>query len=201
MADDDFKVEVRNLAEVNEYLNAMPEDTFDDAKRVFQTAVLAADRRVKLLFGRRLKSRTGMLRRSLRTNVTGTSLKNLSASFYSVSKVAGKTIAYAPIQEVGGTVKAINKYTGVPGGPYLNIPTSSNQTAAGVMRKSAKMIFDEGGYIQKSKKGNWGVFLGSKMMFVLKKKVHIPPRLSMVVSAERQIPTILSSLRDMIGEE
>lgn len=196
---EDFKIEVKNLAEVNQYLNQIPENTFDDTKIIFQKAVLKADKRVKSLFGVRLKVRTGMLRRSLRTSVTGTKLSNLRASFYSVANVAGVSVIYAPIHEYGGTVEAIDKYRGVPGGPYLNIPTGSNKTPAGVMRKSAKMVFDEGGYIQRSRKGNWGVFLGDKMMFVLKKKVHIPPRLNMIISAERQIPTILSSLKDLVG--
>lgn len=197
----ELKLEVTNLKLVNQYLKNLPEDTFKDAKLVFSKAVLAADRRVKLLFGRRLISRTGMLRRSIRTSVTGVNLKNLRASLYSAASVAGTPVVYAPIQELGGTVEAINKYVGVPGGPYLNIPTGSNKTAAGVMRKTAKMVFEEGGYIQKTRADNWGVFLGSKMMFVLKKKVHIPPRLSMTVSMERQVPTILSSLSSMIGED
>lgn len=198
---EDFKVEMRNLAEVNQYLDRIPENAFDDAEVIFQKAVLKADKRVKSFFGVRLKVRTGMLRRSLRTSITGTKLSNLRASFYSAANVGSISVIYAPIHEYGGTVKAINKYMGVPGGPYLNIPTGSNKTPAGVMKKSAKMIFDEGGYIQKSRKGNWGVFLGDKMMFVLKRKVHIPPRLGMVVSAERQIPTILSSLKDLVGED
>lgn len=198
---DDFKVEVKNLAEVNQYLTQIPENLFDDTKKIFQTAVLKADKRVKSLFGKRLQSRTGMLRRSLRTSVTGTKLSTLKASFYSAANVGSTPVVYAPIHEYGGTIKAIDKYMGVPGGPYLNIPTGSNKTPAGVMKKNAKMIFNEGGYIQRSRKGNWGVFLGSKMMFVLVKKVDIKPQLSMNVSAERQIPTILSSLKELVGRD
>ena len=137
----------------------------------------------------------------MRTSVTGTKLSSLRASIYSAANVGGIPVAYAPIHEYGGTIKAIDKYTGVPGGPYLNIPTGSNKTAAGVMKMSAKMVFDDGGYIQKSKAGNWGVFLGSQMMFVLKKQVKIPARLGMADAAESQIPTILSSLQELIGRD
>lgn len=201
MAQQQFSVQVVNLAEVNDYLRRLPETTFSQAKGVFQEAVIAADRRVKSLFGVRIQSRSGHLRRSLRTSVTGTKLDNLRASFYSAGTVAGNTVVYAPMQEYGGTIEAKNAYHGVPGGPYLNIPTRSNQTPAGVMKKSARMLFNEGAYIRKSRAGNWGVFLENKMMMVLKKRVHITPKLSMNVSADRQIPTILSSLVRLIGEE
>lgn len=198
---DELKVEVRNLAEVNQYLQQMPENLFDDTKKVFQKAVLKADAKVKSNLTTVLKSRTGMLWRSLHTSVKGTTLKTLRASIYSLANVSGTPVVYAPIHEYGGTITAIDKYTGVPGGPYLNIPTGSNKTPAGIMKKSAKMIFDEGGYIQKSRKGNWGVFLGGRMMFVLKSKVKIPARLGMRKAAEDQIPTILSSLKELVGRD
>jgi len=51
------------------------------------------------------------------------------------------------------------------------------------------------------RQASWGVFLGSKMMMVLKKEVTIPARLGMVDAANDQIPTILSGLRDLIGED
>ena len=202
MADELLNAEIRNFKEVREYLDELPEETFDDAREIFAKAVLDADKKVKLRFSSMIiKSRTGNLMRSLQTSVTGTTLKTLRASFHSVANVAGTKVKYAPMQEIGGTVKAIDKYTGVPGGPYLNIPVFSNLTPAGVMRKSAKMLFDEGAHIHKSKAGNWGVFLGDKMMMVLKKEVTIPARLGMVDAAKDQIPTILSRLVDLIGEE
>jgi len=114
--------------------------------------------------------------------------------------VAGVPVKYAPLQEFGGIIKAINKYTGVSGGPYLNIPTKSNLTPAGVMKKSAKELFNAGAHIHKSKAGNWGVFIGGSMMMVLKKKVVIPARLGMIDAADDQIPTILSKLIALIGE-
>ena len=202
MADEILNAEIRNFKEVREYLDELPESTFEDAKTIFAKAVLDADKEVKLRFSSgKIKSRTGALRRSLRTSVSGNTIKTLQASFYSVANVSGTEIKYAPMQEMGGKVKAIDKYTGVPGGPYLNIPVFSNLTPAGVMRKSAKMLFNEGAHIHKSKASNWGVFLGSKMMMVLKKEVKIPARLGMVDAAKNQIPTMLSRLADLIGEE
>ena len=208
MADELLTMQVKNLDEVNDYLKKLPEDSFDDAKLIFRKAVLAADKKVKLRFSSLvIKSRTGNLMRSLRTSVTGTTLKTLRASFYSAANVAGIEVKYAAMQELGseamlgGPIRAKNAYKNMPGGPYLNIPVFSNLTPAGVMRKSAKMLFDEGAHIHKSKAGNWGVFLGSKMMMVLKKEVTIPARLGMVDAANDQIPTILSGLRDLIGED
>jgi len=195
-------IEVRNLAEISDYLNKLPDKTFDEAKKVFQEAVLDADKEVKLRFSSKIiHSRTGTLRRSLRTSLTGSSLRNLRASFFSSANVAGVPVKYAPLQEFGGVIKAINKYSGVPGGPYLNIPTKSNLTPAGVMKKSAKELFNAGAHIHKSKAGNWGVFIGDKMMMVLKKKVVVPARLGMIDAADDQIPTILSKLIVLIGED
>lgn len=202
MAEQTLSVEVRNLGEVNDYLGRLPESTFFHAKNVFREAVLASDATVKRRFESQIiKARTGALRRSLRTSITGTKLSSLKASFFSAANVGGTAVKYAPLQEYGGTVRAIDKYRNVLGGPYLNIPTSANRTPAGVMRKSARMLFNEGAYIQKSSAGNWGVFLGSQMMMVLRKQVTIPARLGMVDAADEQIPTILSRLANLIGEE
>jgi len=196
-----MQIEVKKFVEIDQYLKDMPETMFDDAKPLFQKAVIDADKRVKRLFGIRIQSRTGNLRRSLRTSVKGMSLDSLQASFYSAANVAGTPIVHAPIQEFGGTINAIDKYKKVPGGPYLNVPTEANQTAAGVMRKTARMVFNKGGYIQKTKKGRWGVFLGNKMMFALVKRVHVTPKLSMRSSAERQVSRLLSSLSKIIGND
>ncbi|GAG12006.1 unnamed protein product, partial [marine sediment metagenome] len=201
MTEQGIRIEVQNLAEVRQYLDELPENFFDDTKKVFKKAVLDADRQVKINLVTKMSVRTGALRRSIRTSVAGTQLNSLRASIYSAADVGGTPVVYAPVHEYGATISAINKYLRVPGGPYLNIPTEANKTPAGVMRKSSRMIFNEGGYIQKTRRGAWGVFLGSKMMFVLKKKVEIPARLGMVDAAEDQVPTILSSLAALLLKE
>ena len=136
--------------------------------------------------------------RSLRTSVTGTTLKTLRASFYSAANVAGTEVKYAPMQEIGGIIRAKNAYKNMPGGPFLNIPGKANLTAAGVMRKSAKQVFDEGGHIIGRTVHNKDY---TELMFYLVKEVTIPARLGMVDAGTDQIPTILSGLRDLIGED
>ena len=199
MADEMISMQVKNLEEVNDYLKKLPEDSFDDAKLIFQKAVLAADAKVKLRFASMvIKSRTGNLIRSLRTSVKGTTLKTLRASFYSAANVAGTEVKYAKMQEMGGIVRAKNAYKNMPGGPFLNIPGKANLTPAGVMRKTAKQVFDEGGHIIGRTVHNKDY---TELMFYLVKEVTIPARLGMVDAANDQIPTILSGLRDLYGED
>lgn len=197
-----MEVKVLNLAEIEEYFKELPENTFKDAKVVFQRAVIKAHRKTQQILKWRLHKRTGMLARSMRMSVTGKCLDKLRASNYSVSAIGSASIPYAPIQEKGGTIHAKKAYKNTPGGPYLNIPTSSNKTPAGVMRMSAREVFSQkGGHIRKLKSGKFGVFLKNNMMFMLVKKVHIPARLGMVKANLKQVPTILSELQKLIGEK
>lgn len=203
-----LKVEIRDNERVGEYLDNLPEDSFDVAKEIFIDAVFRAHRRVGRNLKRRLTVRTGMLRRSIRTDVGGTDLDSLRASIYSAGKVAGREVVYAPIHEFGGTVRAKRAYKGIPGGPYLNIPTDANKTPAGVMRYTAKTIFkDYGGRVVKFKSGKYGVIVTDgkstipRVMFTLHKRVHIPPRLGMREAANKQVPTILSRLKRELGEK
>jgi len=174
----------------------MPEDTFTQAKTVMSKGVAAINKQVKDNATNILNVRSGRLRRSLQFEVSGTNLKNIQASVYSASVVGGSPVAYAPIHEYGGTIKAKNKYKGVPGGPYLNIPTDANKTPAGVTRLNARQVFQAGGYI-----GGRVVFNNAdEPMFYLVKSVTIPARLGMEAAAEDEIPTILSGLASVIGE-
>lgn len=182
-------VTVVGLDEVVNLLDQLPKHSFDVAKVGISKAVLNTHAEVSSYSGG-LHNRSGLLRRSLKTDVKGTTLNDLSGDVYT-------DVKYAPIQEKGGTVKAIDKYLRVPGGPYLNIPLSSNKTAAGVMRMNARQVFSAGGYIIKSRIGNYLVMSGTgQPMFVLKKQVTIPARLGMEKAAEGEIPTLLSSLRN-----
>jgi len=49
MADEMISMQVKNLEEVNDYLKKLPEDSFDDAKLIFQKAVLAADAKLNFV--------------------------------------------------------------------------------------------------------------------------------------------------------
>jgi len=196
-----IQAEIKNLREIDEYLDTLPEETLGDVKRVFGKYILKAHAIVQRNTKWRLTKRTGALSRSIQTQVSGTSLKDVNASIFSKFKVGGAEVIYAPIHEYGGTINAINKYVRVPGGPYLNIPTASNKTPAGVMILSAREVFMATGYVRRTSTGKYGVFIMNTMMFVLVKRVHIPPRLGMRTAVDRQISPMLRELVDTIGEE
>jgi len=181
-----------NLKEVVDYLKSIPADTFEVSKKEIARALFDADKDIKT--NTALKKRTGNLFKSIKTKVTGTNLGNLHASISTNS-------IYAPVHEYGDTIRAIDKYRNVPGGPYLNIPTDSNKTPAGVTRLQAREVFNQGGNIAKFRSGKYGVMLNGEVMFTLHKQVTIKKRLHMVESAEDQIPTMLSRIADQIGEE
>jgi phage gpG-like protein len=189
-------VELTGLQAVRDSLRVIPTRLFKETKEVFSSAVLSAHRTVSgNLSGDPMESRTGLLRRSLRTEVSGGTLESLRASLYSAGSVAGTPIVYARIHEYGGTIQAKHAYKNVPGGPYLNIPVGENLTPAGVMRKSARDVFNDGGYIARFRSGKYGVFLEGDLMFVLVNKVEIPARLGMIKASEDEIPGLLDKLR------
>lgn len=192
------RVEDNGLAE---YMKDLPDDVYIAARRVFANSVLAADAEIKDNATHKIEVRTGALRRSIQSEVNGFSLSTLKASVFSGPSGRTKPIAYAPIHEEGGTVKAKNAYTRVPGGPYLNVPVADNLTPAGVMRMTPGMVFKQGGHLTKSKKGRWLVFLDDRLMFVLIKSVTIKPQLGMRKAADKQVGIILSELQALIGED
>jgi len=192
-------ISVENVEIVQDSLKKIPLKSFPAVKDAFRKAVLAAHVETsKNLSGTPMESRTGLLRKSLQVEVVGNSLKDLRASFYSAGLFAGTPVVYAAIHEYGGTVKAKNAYKNVPGGPYLNIPTKSNQTAAGVTRFSPKDVFDKGGYIaQLRSRSKYGVFLDGDLMYILIKEVKIPARLGMRAAADAAVPGLLDDLRKL----
>lgn len=195
-------VKLTGLDEVKTLIRDMPKHLFDKTKIAIGGAILRVHADVSNNFvgfsgtsGEKLQSRTGLLRRSLTTRVKGSNLKDLSGSLFT-------NVIYAPIQETGGKIKAIDKYLGVPGGPYLNIPLLANKTAAGVTRENAKAVFDGGGYIIKSRVGNYIVMSGTNTpMFVLVKSVTIPPRLGMEEALIDEVPTLLSTLKNILLDD
>lgn len=191
---------VVGLPEVKEYLNRLPANVYEQAKEAMRTGVFEVHRRVSDRVrdgsGGSLHSRTGQLRRSLQARVSGTTLDTLGGEVYSDGTVA----SYAPTHEWGATIKAKDKYVRVPGGPYLNIPLTANKTPAGVMRQDARTVFQQGGYIIKSRANKYLVMSSTGLpMFVLVKEVTIPPRLQMVKMAEDYVPTLLSDMAAATG--
>lgn len=183
-----------NVQEVNEWLKILPEETFTAAKTIFHKRLFEAKATTQQNATTKLHVRTGALKRSIHFEVKGTSIKTLRASLHAAGKVGGQTIKYAPINEYGGTIRAKNAYTRVPGGPYLNIPAPDNKTPAGVMRMGAREVFNQGGEI----KGR-AVYLNGVAMFYLVKSVDIPARLGMNDAADDVVPSLLRDLQLQIG--
>ncbi len=188
-------LEIIGLGELGDYIRTLPRDTFKIAKRQVAKSVFIVQKEVLNNFTvssgpsvDRLHSRSGALKRSIKSDVVGSSLNELAGSVFS-------DIIYSKVQEEGDIIKARNKYVNVPGGPYLNIPLSANKTAAGVTRFGAREVFRLGGFIVKSKKGNWLVMDRTGVpMFVLKKSVEIPARLGMEDSMKKEINPFLKRL-------
>lgn len=187
--------EVTGLTELSSYLRTLSPDTFDIAKVEVGASVLRVQNTITGNFisgggfgGDKLHARTGLLRRSMKTTLEGTNFSDLKGSVHT-------DVVYAPIQETGGTISAKRAYATLPGGPYLNIPLAANLTAAGVMRQNARDVFAAGGFIIKSKVGNYIVMSGvGQPMFVLKRSVKIPARLGMENAMNDEIPTLLGNL-------
>ena len=196
MVMDGSSIEVVNLKEVQNYLDRFSDETFEDAKEVFKEAVLDAANTVKGNFGTKLQTRSGSLRRSIQQQVSGTDLESLSASIFGARFAGGQELVYTLTQEFGATITAKNKYMGVPGGPYLNIPLSANKTPAGVTRFGAREVFAAGGYIA----GRAVFSKAGTAMFALVKQVRVPASLGMREAADDEIPTILSKLKRVIGD-
>lgn len=187
-------VEIQGGDELRKFLGGIPAAQYKGARAAFSDAVLGAQKEVlSHLSGNPMQTRSGTLARSITPQVLGTDLTGLSGRIYT-------GVIYAPIHETGGTVTAKRAYTGVPGGPYLNIPTSDNKTAAGVQRMTARQVFDAGGYVFKAKSGNYAVGMDGKTMFILRKQVTIKPQLGMETSADNQIQTLMSALQSMALE-
>jgi len=186
-------VEVIGATEVGRFLAILPAHLFEAAKAAIATATFATHERVlRNLRGTPMQSRTGNLARSIIPKVEGTDFTDLRGRVYS-------TALYARIHELGGTVKARDKYRWLPGGPYLNIPTDDNKTAAGVMRMTSTMVFAAGGRVMVGPEG-FGLYLQGKQKFRFAKEVSIKPQLGMRDAAEAEIPPLLGSLNKMLLE-
>lgn len=195
MVDPIIKIDVVGLEKVQEYLTDFPEETYQDARDAINDAMFRAKATTQQNARSILKVRSGALRRSIQFTTKGKTLSTLQGSFYAAHKSGAATVAYAPIHEYGGTIKAKNAYKKVRGGPYLNIPAKANKTPAGVIRNSARQVFQNGGFIR-----GRTIVLKGKVMFYLVKQVRIRPRLGMNKAAEAEIPTLLGDLQNLIGE-
>lgn len=210
----DVAIKMVGLDEVQRVLKDIPDHLFKLTEDEFKNSAFRVHKKVseRVRAGSPLHSRTGQLRRSLRTESGGSNLSSLHSSVYSAKDVA----SYAPTHEFGATIRAKNAYKNVPGGPYLNIPLGANKTPAGVMKLNARDVFARGGFIVPSKgpKARYVVMMplstspltkrefeeaagfgvDSVPMFALVKEVTIPPRLQLYQTGEDEIPTLLSNI-------
>ncbi len=188
--------EVVGLSAVNDLLSDIPEELFKNSKKEISRSVLNVQKGITKpmrtgQFG--LQSRTGNLAKSIQTKVTGTTLRTLGGTVFTNS-------IYAQPHELGLKITAKNAYKGVPGGPYLNIPLSANKTPAGIMRETPRTVFLTGGFIVRSRNGNWLVMKNNRAMFVLKQSVQLKKTLGMVNEGEDEVPTLLSNLNNVLLE-
>ena len=129
--------------------------------------------------GDTLQSRTGFLKRSLGTRTVGSTLNDLGLEVFSAG------IRYARIQEYGGEVRPVSA-------KYLTIPLDAALGKRGIpKRNSIRDYAKDGGFFYVSKKGNLLFVLSKETgrgsnrktelvpLYVLKKRVKIPPRFGM----------------------
>lgn len=190
-------VELRGIDELQSYLGQIPEESYKAFRKVYsQTVLIIANEVADNAAVGPLFARTGELSRSIRSALSGNTLDSLKAKVFTDS-------IYAPIHERGGTITAKNAYRGLFGGPYLNIPSDANKTPAGVMRRSARDVFNEGGHVIKINSGKAKYMVINSFgipMFWLVKSVTIAARLGMVEAAQDEVPTFLSNLSKAVGE-
>lgn len=199
-----FTAGIAGIDELRSELQSIPPTLFKESKLIFaDTGFRAQTAVIRGIGSGPLYRRTGALARSIRTETTGTDLSTLSTSVFSQNPGGDKSVVYAPVHELGDTIRAKDKYLRVPGGPYLNIPLDANKTAAGVTRRSARTAFAEGATLLRSKRGNWLVVdqratkRGTKIvpLFALVKQVTIPARLGMRDTVSDFVPLMLERLR------
>lgn len=194
-------IQIKGGDEVITLLSKMPDHLLDVAREVLRDSMFAMQKKVKGDFGKngKLQVRTGDLARSIQFTTSGQSLGSFKASFFTRS-------IYAPIQEVGGKIKAIDKFTFLDGTPYLAIPSDINKTAAGVTRLSPTDAFSIRGQTRIIKLRAGGkaryMILDRDMgpIFWLVNEVEIPPRLGMQKAADDEIPTIMSRFNELLLE-
>lgn len=191
-------VHIVGLDRVREMLQQMPDDLLDVAnKSVKKSTMSLLARMQKRITGNPLKSRTGQLRRSFKMDFDkGSGIKFPLGMVYTDSP-------YAMIHEHGGTIHAKRAYSGLRGGPYLNIPAKDNQTAAGVTRKTPRIAFNEGAHIipiNTGAKAKFAVILNGKAMFWLVKSVEIKAQLGFAEAVEIEDQNLLESLEKLMDE-
>lgn len=189
------------LDQVQDMLRRADEGQFGMARKALGDAAKRVQRRTQARTqGSPLKRRTGQLARSLRTEVSGRSTNTLQARAFADPSVA----PYAHVHETGMTIRAKRAYATLPGGPFLAIPASDNQTASGVTRRTPRASHRAGAFVVpiQAPRARYAVMRrdgsgGLSPEHWLVKEVTIPPRLGMRDIADAEIPTLLGELSEL----
>lgn len=193
-----MNIQAKGFEQVKKALRGLPAAMYPKVKAVFKEyAVDLMALMVRTTKGGSLKSRTGQLSKNWRIEVGGFNLKTL------FSEVSNST-PYAAIHQFGGVIRAKSA-------KYLTIPLPAMKTASGVTKMTAQQAFTaRHTFIQKTKKGNLvifenrgknkkGTYRPPTPLFVLKKSVKIPKRLSFYEIAERLAKRTVDKLRTVLG--
>lgn len=171
-----------------------PERLKVNMRKALQTSGQEFQRAMRESFGGggdRLRSRTGLLKRSIFYEVSGTELSDLAL------RVGSAGVKYANLQEFGTA--------GLPGGVirpkkpggWLTIPIDDNLTPAGApIRPSARDVLrNKNAFFLKTKSGRLYIaeYDGSgrgqlRFLFKLVKQVRVPPRLGLRATWNRLRP-------------
>lgn len=166
-------------------LRKLPEERFPDIRRAFGRFMGdLQNQMIQQSKGKSVNARSGELSRSWLTMLQGTNLRTLVAEVFTTSK-------YARIHQFGGVIRPKRA-------KYLTIPTKFNQTPRGNTRTGARHLVNS--FVKRSKKGNLLIFQSQpsgdiKPMFVLKKQVTIPKRLTFFEQAEKLLAKLFAGLR------
>jgi hypothetical protein len=184
-------VQLIGMEQVQQQVAGLDDSMFESAKKEFnKSAFIVKGKMANRSRNGPLHARTGELARSWRSKVYGNTLETLGSEVFSTSP-------YALIHEKGGTIRAKNAYKGLQGGPYLNIPSSQNQTAAGVTRMTPREAFNAGANIiplNNAPKAKFMILLNGQPMYWLVKEVTIPAKLGLETTARDEVQPLLARL-------
>ncbi len=190
----DLKIDRRDMNRIMKKLNSV-----DVSKRPriflqgFRQAAVMVERKLKTnVSGKILKRRTGHFAKSIQSKISINN-KNISAVIGSGVRT-GERAPQSNIHETGGVITPKNVR-------FLTIPLKENLTPAGVIRFTARELFEDNPGQVFIKKGI--IFLkkdkgGIMPMFVLKRNAKIPERKYLSKTVAQMEKRIMSVLRGSI---
>lgn len=194
----ELDLKVDGFEEVRKNVRMLPAALFPEVKAIFKSYALQLQSAMVLATkGEQLKSRSGALSKNWVPEIGGFNLQTLFAQ-------VSNSLPYVAIHQFGGTIEAKRS-------KYLTIPLKAMKTASGVVKMTiGQAIAARKTFFAKSKAGNLILFEnrpktdGGKNrrpvpLFVLKKSVTIPKRLTFFETAERLALTVVEKLARVIS--